>query len=205
MLTRILCVAGILATLSHSNAAESWWRLFGKVEKGTYHGGGHYDKDGKIDPALTEFLAIEKFDEWETFEDEAVKLVYPKHPMLKLEVKGGKEGIKVEGGVCTTVDHSFQRSYVLKAGEATYGVFLLTKASWLDDRTCFCGPMVHHVYRVEDGCLAKFSLLPGGAVKKAQLLGDKVRLMAFEWTHLACKRHIYEEMVERMVLKIPHL
>ncbi len=148
---------------------------------------------------------MEKFDEWETFEDEAVKLVYPKHPLLKLEVNGGKEGIKVEGGVCTTVDNSFQRAYVLKAGKATYGVFLLTKASWVDDGVCLCGPMVHHVYRVEDGCLARFSLLPGGAVKKAQLLGDKVRLMAFEWTHLACKRPIYEEMVERMTLKIPNL
>jgi hypothetical protein len=64
--------------------------------------------------------------------------------------------------------------------------------------------MVHHVYRVEDGCLARFSLLPGGAVKKAQLLGGKLRLMAFEWTHLACPRGVYEEMVERMTLKVRH-
>jgi hypothetical protein len=205
MMTRIFCVAGMLAAISQSGAAESWWRVFGTIGEGAYVGGGHDDEDGKPDPALIEFLATEKFDEWETFEDEAVKLVYPKHPLLKLEVKGGKEGIQVEGGVCTTVDNSFQRAYVLKAGEATYGVFLLTKASWLDDGICFCGPMVHHVYRVEDGCLARFSLLPGGAVKKAQLLGDKVRLMSFEWTHLACKRPIYEEMVERMTLKIPSL
>jgi hypothetical protein len=40
--------------------------------------------------------------------------------------------------------------------------------------------MVHHVYQVENDCLARFSLLPGGAVKKAQLLGGKLRLMAFE-------------------------
>lgn len=203
MMTRLLCAVGILGGLSHSDAAESWWRVLGKVEEGAYVGGGH-DDGGKAAPALEEFLAMEEFDEWETFEDEVVKLVYPKHPLLKLEVNGGKEGIEVEGGVCTTVDNSFQRAYILKAGEATYGVFLLTKASWLDDGICLCGPMVHHVYRVEDGCLARFSLLPGGAVKKAQLLGDKVRLMAFEWTHLACKRPVYEEMVERMTLKIPH-
>ena len=64
--------------------------------------------------------------------------------------------------------------------------------------------MVHHVYQVENDCLARFSLLPGGAVKKAQLLGGKLRLMAFEWTHLACPRPVYEEMVERMTLKIRH-
>lgn len=205
MTARIFCIVGVLAAFSPINAAESWWRVLGKVEEGVFAGGGHDDEGEKPDPALKEFLATEQFDQWETFEDEAVKLVYPKHPLLKLEVNGGKEGIKVEGGVCTTVDNSFQRAYVLKAGKATYGVFLLTKASWLDDGICMCGPMVHHVYRVEDGCLARFSLLPGGAVKKAQLLGDKVRLMAFEWTHLACKRPIYEEMVERMTLKVPSL
>jgi hypothetical protein len=199
----IFWVASIFSAFSPSDAAESWWRVLGKIEEGDFQGGGH-DDGGKPNPALKEFLSLEKFDEWETFEDEAVKLVYPKHPLLKLEVNGGKEGIEVEGGVCTTVDNSFQRAYVLKAGDATYGVFLLQRASWLDDGICLCGPMVHHVYRVEDGCLARFSLLPGGAVKKAQLLGDKVRLMAFEWTHLACKRPIYEEMVERMTLKIPH-
>ena len=64
--------------------------------------------------------------------------------------------------------------------------------------------MVHHVYQVENDCLARFSLLPGGAVKKAQLLGGKLRLMAFEWTHLACPKPVYEEMVERMTLKIRH-
>ena len=67
-----------------------------------------------------------------------------------------------------------------------------------------CGPMVHHVYRVEKGCLVRFSLLPGGAVKKAQMLGGKLRLMSFEWTHLSCPKNVYEKMVERMQLKIPH-
>ena len=63
--------------------------------------------------------------------------------------------------------------------------------------------MIHHVYRVENKSIVRFSLLPGGAVKKAQVLGNRLRLMAFEWTHLACPREVYEEMVERMELKIP--
>ena len=58
---------------------------------------------------------------------------YPKHPLLKLRVEGGEEGIEVEGGVCTTVDNSYQKAYVLEAGDQTYGVFLLTPAKWLDD------------------------------------------------------------------------
>jgi len=64
--------------------------------------------------------------------------------------------------------------------------------------------MVHHVYRVKDNNLIRFSLLSSGAVKKAQVLGDKLRFMAFEWTHLACPKTIYERMVESMTVKIPH-
>ena len=185
------------------HAAESWWKVFGEIKPGVF-AGGNIDSDKKPDKNLKKLLTTTKFDEWETFEDDLVKLSYPKHKLLKLEVNGGKKGISVEGGVCTTVDNSFQRAYVLKAGPFTYGVFLVAKADWLDDGICLCGPMVHHVYRMKDGCLVRFSLLPGGAVKKAQLLGDKLRLMSFEWTHLACQREVYEEMVERMTLKIQH-
>ena len=64
--------------------------------------------------------------------------------------------------------------------------------------------MVHHVYRDEDGCLVRFSLLPGGAVKKAQWLGGKLRMMSFEWTHLSSPREVYERMVEGATLKVPH-
>ena len=64
--------------------------------------------------------------------------------------------------------------------------------------------MVHHVYRVKENCLVRFSLLPSGAIKKAQVLGGKLRFMAFEWTHLACQQAVYERMVESMTVKIPH-
>ena len=194
-------LCGLLLGTVH--AAESWWRVFGEIKPGVF-AGGNIDSDKKPDKNLKTFLATTRFDEWTTFEDDLVKLSYPKHKLLKLEVNGGKKGISVEGGVCTTVDNSFQRAYVLKAGPFTYGVFLVAQADWLDDGICMCGPMVHDVYRMEDGCLVRFSLLPGGAVKKAQMLGDKLRLMSFEWTHLACQREVYEEMVERMTLKIKH-
>ena len=185
------------------HAEESWWKVFGEVKASDF-AGGHLGGDKTPDEKMRKFLAATEFAEWATYEDELVRLSYPKHELLKLEIKGGKDGISVEGGVCTTVDNSFQRAYVLKAGPFTYGVFLVAKADWLDDGICLCGPMVHHVYRSQDGCLVRYSLLPGGAVKKAQKLGGKLRLMAFEWTHLACQREIYEQMVERMVLKVAH-
>lgn len=200
-LTLGLCC--LLAISSAAVAEKPWWQVFGGIKGGNF-AGGFVDDDKKPDAAMRELLAATRFDEWETFEDELVKLSYPKHPLLKLEVNGGEKGVSVEGGVCTTVDNSFQRAYILKAGPFTYGVFLVTVADWLDDGICLCGPMVHHVYRMEDGCLVRFSLLPGGAVKKAQKLGGKLRLMAFEWTHLACQREIYEQLVERMTLKDKH-
>jgi hypothetical protein len=33
-MTRLLCTVGILGGLSRSDAAESWWRVSGKVEEG---------------------------------------------------------------------------------------------------------------------------------------------------------------------------
>ncbi len=192
-------LALFLLTSLPSFAAEQWWKVNGKPVIGKFRGG--LLPEDTLDELKT-FLQTDKFEEWETYEDDLVKIQYPKHPLLKLEVKKNNAGIRVEGGVCTSVDNSFQTAYYLTAGEATYGVFLVQAANWLDDGICMCGPMVHHVYNIEDGCLVRFSLLPGGAVKKAQMIGDKLRLMSFEWTHLACPKDIYEEMVERMQLKV---
>jgi hypothetical protein len=198
-LAPVLCCLQIIT----ASAADPWWQVFGEIKPSEFHG-GITNGEKPADEQLRDFLATSRFDEWETHEDDLVKLSYPKHPLLKLEVNGGESGIRVEGGVCTTVDNSFQRAYVLKAGPFTYGVFLVAKADWLDDGICLCGPMVHHVYRMDNSCLVRFSLLPGGAVKKAQKLGGKLRLMAFEWTHLACPREVYEQLVERMILKLKH-
>jgi hypothetical protein len=194
-------LCGCLSASSH--AAETWWKSFGQVEMGEFRG-GYVDEDKKPDENTKQLLRATHFEEWDTFEDELVRISYPKHPGIRMKVNAGKERVNVEGGVCTTVDNSFQRAYELKAGPFTFGVFLVAQADWLDDGICMCGPMVHHVYRMKDGCLERFSLLPGGAVKKAQILGGKLRLMAFEWTHLACQRGVYEEMVERMALKTKH-
>lgn len=186
------------------HADQDWWKSFGEVKVGDFRGGYHPDGEKPASKELEAFLKQTEFKEWETHEDDLVKISYPKHPLLKLEIHGGKDGISVEGGVCTTVDNSYQKAYVLRAGDFTYGVFLVAPADWLDDGICLCDPMVHHAYQVKDGCLTRFSLLPGGAVKKAQKLGGKLRLMSFEWTHLACPREIYEQLVERMTLKIKH-
>ncbi|WP_193212641.1 hypothetical protein [Luteolibacter marinus] len=194
-------VFSLLLLMSSANAGAPWWQALGPVEPGDF-AGGHVDS--KIPAELKKVVAQTEFEEWTDYEDKFVRLRYPKHPDIKLEVTGGREGIHVEGGVCTTVDNSFQQAYVLKVGAATYGVFLLSPAKWLDDGICFCGPMVHHAYSMRDKCLVRYSMLPGGAVKKAQVLGGKLRLMAFEWTHLACPREIYQAMIDGMALKFAH-
>jgi len=120
-------LAGFL--LAETAEPDHWWRVL-KMDPGSKFSGGFSDSK---DPAVTEFLKITEFEEWVSYEDDFVEFRYPKHPLLKLEVKEGKGGIQVEGGVCTTVDNSFRRAYVLAAGDATYQVFLLNPAGWLDD------------------------------------------------------------------------
>ena len=110
--------------------AEEWWKVNGEPKIGNFRG-GHIGEDTAAE--LKQFLSQDHFKEWEVYEDELVRIEYPKHPMLKLEVKKNNKGINVEGGVCTTVDNSFQNAYYLRAGGTTYGVFLLQAADWLDD------------------------------------------------------------------------
>jgi hypothetical protein len=201
MIIRAMLAAVSLTAATH--AAAPWWQALGPVQRSEY-GGGHVDDGDSLTPEQKVALKATSFAEWEVYEDEWVKLRYPKHPEVKFRVSKGGDGLKVEGGVVTTVDNSFQQAYILEVGKSTYGVFLLQPAKWLDDGICLCGPMVHHAYSMRDGCLARYSLLPGGAVKKAQVLGGGIRLMAFEWTHLACPREIYEQLVDGMTVKVRH-
>lgn len=191
------------AALRQDSPAEEWWRINGEPRNGEFVSRKILNEKSNASAELKRFLQQTEFEDWVTYEDDWVKLRYPKHQLLTFERKDQGDQIRVNGSVLTTVDNRFRHAYCLTAGEAIYGVFLLQVVDWLDDGGCFCGPMVHHVYNIENECLVRFSLLPGGAVKKAQVLGEQLRLMSFEWTHLQCPRTVYETMVESMELKIP--
>jgi len=197
----VLAIVGLV--LGNAMAGESWWRVFGEIRSDN-SGGGYADEEIASVPRMKEFLAATTFDEWTNFEDDLVKLSYPKSDLLKLEVNDGKQDNLKQDGTRTGAENPIQRIYVLKAGNFIYGAFVVAKADWLDDGNGSCGPMVHHVYQIKDGCLVRFSLLPGGAIKRAQILGDKLRLMSFEGSHLLCRREIYEQMIESLSLKIKH-
>ncbi len=128
----IFCgVISLFMSVGHAETPEPdrWWDVI-EGQSDSDFSGGHSDNE---DPEVAKFLKLESFEEWESYEDQFVKFRYPKHAALQLEVKEGEGGIQVEGGVCTTVDNSFSRAYILKSGEATYQVFLLNPAEWLDD------------------------------------------------------------------------
>ena len=195
---QILIVLLFASALQQAAPAEEWWRINGEPRNADFiHGKFLGDKSNASDE-LKSFLRQKEFEEWETYEDEWVKLRYPKHDLLKFVRNDQGDQIRVNGSVVTTVHNRFRYAYCLTAGEAVYGVFLLQVVDWMDDGGCFCGPIVHHIYNIENKCLVRFSLLPGGAVKKAQVLGEQLRLMSFEWTHLQCPRPVYETMVESM-------
>ena len=177
--------------------ASRWWDLVPSAK--SHFAGGHASE--KVSEEEREVLKRTEFEAWIDYEDEFICFSYPKHPLIKLNVKKPEQRITVEGGVCSTVDNSFQQAYVLTVGDATYAVFLLSPSKWFDDGICMCGPMVYDAYKLNDGSATRFSMLPGGAVKKAQVVGGGLRFMAFEWTHLACPRSSYERMVASMEIK----
>lgn len=193
---------GLLFTLMMTSAPadDRWWDVIPE-SKSPFGGGFSGNDDQPTTPEEVKVLKQTTFDEWVQYEDEFVSFEYPKHPLIKFSLKKPGQAIKVEGGVCSMVDNSFTQAYQLKVGEISYALILLNPAKWLDDGICMCGPMVHHAYKLDNGTVTRFSMLPGGAVKKAQVIGGGLRFMAFEWTHLACPRPIYERIVNSMRIK----
>lgn len=128
---KILLLSAILisSTQAEQPVPDLWWDTIERNDDSPFSGGNSDAEDDDV----RAFVKLEHHEEWQTYEDDFVKFRYPKHPLLKLEVKEGEGGIKVEGGVATSVDNSFSRAYVLKAGKATYQVFLLNPTDWLDD------------------------------------------------------------------------
>ena len=194
---RLIALLVLLTNVAMYADDSRWWDVCNPG--GGKFGGGHVPEEANDEEVKV--LKLLKFKKWKKYEDEFVSFEYPEHVLVKLKVNKAEKPFKVEGGVCSTVDNSYKQAYILSVGKATYGVFLLTPAKRLDDGICFCGPMVHHAYKLNQGTLTRFSMLPGGAVKKAQVIGGGLRFMAFEWTHLACQKSIYERMVASMRLK----
>jgi len=57
------------------------------------------------------------------------------------------------------------------------------------------------VYVPDQGSLRAYDLLEDGQLKKAQVLGDGVRLQVLEWTHLPMSQDSYLRLTESMALK----
>jgi hypothetical protein len=181
-------------------AATPWWQPLGPVTEGEYRG-GHYPVS--LTAEQKSVARATDFPEWETYEDEFVRFSYPKHPAIKLEVTSEGQATMTRSLNGANWDESFRKSYNLTVGGERYGWFRLEPAHGFWTGICFCGPISHRVYDVREGCLVQYSLLPGGAIKRAELLGDGLRLSALEWTHLSCSREIYEKMAESLILKLP--
>ena len=78
------CQLTFLVAFTGASLAEDWWRVYGEVRTGKFAGGGHRGEEALSD-AQKALLKQREFDEWVTYEDEFVKIQYPKHPELKLE------------------------------------------------------------------------------------------------------------------------
>ena len=132
---------------------------------------------------------------WREFSDELVRFQVPDHALLNVEPFTREEDpqLRVVGGAVGTTDNSFQRVYRFTVGpdKIPYGLLFVTKADWFDDGICLCGPIVLKVFTEEKGTLLELSQLPGGDLKKFQILNDTHRGILFEWTHSAIPQETY--------------
>ena len=152
---------------------------------------------------VAEIAKTGSFAKWKTFEDERVKFLYPDHEAVTVEVKID-EPVPVDGDRVSDVDTSFSRAYRLTAGGETLTVLMLKDgAEWFDDGVCFCGEIVYDRYLVRDGRFYRFGFLESGVMKKMEVLGDRERLMMFEWTHSPIHPEVYRKIARSVELKRP--
>ncbi len=152
---------------------------------------------------VAEIARTGSFAKWKTFEDERVKFLYPDHESVTVEVKTD-EPVPVDGDRVSDVDTSFSRAYRLTAGGETLTVLMLKDgAEWFDDGICLCGEIVYERYLVRDGRFYRFGFLEDGVMKKMEVLGDRERLMMFEWTHSPIHPEVYRKIARSVELKRP--
>ena len=95
---KLFCLQiSVLFAWSALAQAENWWRVYGKIEPGGFAGGSYHGEE-PLTEAQSALLKEREFDEWETYEDEFVRLQYPKHPELKPLTGATRQSLLVRPG-----------------------------------------------------------------------------------------------------------
>ena len=147
-------------------------------------------------PSPTELQASRqaRFTEWVRYEDEFVSFSFQRMCGSALEIKSPGDPIPIFGSPVSSSENEFFRCYRLTFNGATYCLLLLDRTNDFDDGVCFCGHVAAERYLEHHGSLYRFSLFGNGLVKKIQMLGDGLRLVLFEWTHMPISQQVYAQI-----------
>ncbi len=124
------------------------------------------------------------FTAWRTYEDAYLSFQYPDDESVRVRILGPDETFEVRGSVHTRAENTWFRCYLIEAGGRTLCPILLHRRDCFDDGICSCGAVVFRTYRYADGTLLRAGYLREGDIKKIQALGDGLRAVLFERTHL---------------------
>lgn len=144
-----------------------------------------------------------RFAKWVRHEDEVVSFLVPDDPRVRLEIKTPEDRIPVAGSPVRSSGTSFFRCYRLTFRGETYCLLLFDRQSEFDDSICFCGHVAYEKYLEHHGALYRFSLLGNSKIKKIQVLGEGMRLVLFEWTHMPIHPEVYAQIALSMRWRQP--
>ena len=142
---------------------------------------------------LTEACSA-RFSKWTRHEDEFLSFLMPDDPRVRLEIKSPDDPIPVQGSPVRSSGIDFFRCYQLTFKDETYCLLLLDRQSEFDESICFCGEVVFEKYLMHHDAVYRFSLMENGKIKKIQVLGDGLRLVLFEWTHMPIAEEVYAQI-----------
>lgn len=143
---------------------------------------------------VPERLQLDTSSPWKSYSDEFVSFTYPNDQRLSLNVLEPGEGFTVQGGVVSSAENSWFRTYELKANDSPYCVIMLERADHFDDGICFCGAVELESYLFHNQAIFRFSLMEGGTMKKVQALSNGLRIVFFEYTHLTIPQDAYKKI-----------
>ena len=149
-------------------------------------------------------LKMDETGKWKEYADDVISFQIPDHPLFKVEMlePGDQPRLSFVGGRVGNTDTSFHRVYRMTFSDgAPYGLIFVTDAEWFDEGICFCGPIHMLSFVHAQGNLIEMSLLPGGQVKKFQVLNGSLRAILFEWTHSVITQEAYVRIGASIRLK----
>lgn len=163
------------------------------------------EDDTPAHPELLEFAERVTFEGWKSHIDDEFGFYYPDFPGVRVESVGTTDPIPVLAPAMLPPENNVAKKYRITAGDTgSLCVISIAHTTEFDDAERAPFPEVFHRYVQSGGGLLRTSFTADGLVRRAELLGQGIRISLLDWPHLAVHQDIYLRIAAGLRLPRPH-